>query len=71
MDTAVRGQGGMNGNSSIDICTIMCKIVSGKLLYNTGNLPKWVGWGQGRKAHQGGMYVCMCIYIYMYIYNYD
>ena len=51
----------------------MCKIVSGRLLNNTGS-PAWcsmmtyrggVEGGEGGPGTKGDMYVCVCIYIYI------
>ena len=53
----------------------MCKIVSGRLLNNTGS-PAWcsmmtyrggVEGGEGGPGTKGDMYVC----VYIYIYNHD
>ena len=66
VNTAGEGETGTNGESSIDIYTLLCvkQTVIAKLLNNTGG-PVWhsvMGWGEGREAQdssRGG-----------YMYNY-
>ena len=53
VDTVREREGGMNRQSSINMYTTMCKLDSGKLLYNAGSLAqcsvktRWAGCGQG------------------------
>ena len=51
------GEGGMYGESNMEICITVCKIANGNLLYDSGNstrgsLTTWRG-GMGREV--GGM----------------
>ena len=54
VDTMGEGEGGMNGESGIDIHTLSCvkQITSGNLLYNTGSSAQCCddpeGWGGER-----------------------
>ena len=62
MDTVGEGKSGTNGESSINICTVLgIKQMAGhKLLYNTGaqlgapGRPRGVGWGEGEEVQEGG-----------------
>ena len=66
METAREGEGGTNGESSIETYTLpyVEYIASGNLLYNAGNSNPvlcdnqegWDGMGGGREVHERGAY---------------
>ena len=62
MDTVGEGASRMNGEGSLDICTLPCvKWIAGeKLLYNREPSVahcddlEGMGWGEGKEAQEGG-----------------
>ena len=67
MDTVGEGESRMNGESSLDICTLPCVkwIAAEKLLHNREpsltlcDDLEGMGWGEGREAQGGNIHAIM------------
>ena len=79
MDTVGEGEGGMNGESSVDTYTLSClkQMASGELLCNTGNpagysvmTQRWGGRRGGRlQREELSVYILYSIYMYVCMYS--